>query len=274
MVRDHLGNEYATRKEMAAAWHISPVTLNTRLKRGWELEKALTTGLQQHQNGVWTDHCGNAYPSLKQMARAYGIGYTTLRIRISLGWELEKALTTPVTPADKRMVDHNGNTYASIAEMARAWGVIEGTLRDRLAKGWDVKHALTTPDGKKKNGVTDHRGNRYSSIQAMCKAYGIRYKTYSERRRKGLSLEEALKKEQFQDHKGKWYPSLAAMCSTYGVNVNTFYQRRRKKWNVEECLLGRKKKSRPTKEQLIEHEIRKRGKLRKANNEKEHGKHM
>lgn len=45
--RDHLGHNYPSMSAMARAYNIVPVTLATRLNRGWSLTKALTTPTKQ-----------------------------------------------------------------------------------------------------------------------------------------------------------------------------------------------------------------------------------
>ena len=45
--RDHLGNNYPSMSSMARAYNIVPVTLTSRLNKGWSITKALTTPTKQ-----------------------------------------------------------------------------------------------------------------------------------------------------------------------------------------------------------------------------------
>ena len=45
--RDHLGYKYPSMSAMARAYNIVPVTLTSRLNKGWSVAKALTTPTKQ-----------------------------------------------------------------------------------------------------------------------------------------------------------------------------------------------------------------------------------
>ena len=47
---DHKGNEFKTYTEMAEYWNIEVNTLLTRLKRNWDLKKALTKPVRTRNN--------------------------------------------------------------------------------------------------------------------------------------------------------------------------------------------------------------------------------
>lgn len=92
---DHLGNHYDSLKEMCQYYNINPSVFNKRLNRKWTIEKALTTPTNK-KNGkpkIVTDHKGNHYNSIKDMAKSYNINDKKLYSRIKLGWSIEKALT-------------------------------------------------------------------------------------------------------------------------------------------------------------------------------------
>ena len=44
------------------------------------------------------DHLGQRFPSKSAMARAWGLTLAQLNHRLSYGWDLERALTTPLAP--------------------------------------------------------------------------------------------------------------------------------------------------------------------------------
>lgn len=103
-VTDHLGNEYRSRSLMAKAYGLTPLTLSERLKRGWSVEEALTTPIDTSSYRKNTkvskvriqDHLGNWYDSYYELAKAYGLSFSTVYGRIvKLKWSVEKALLTP-----------------------------------------------------------------------------------------------------------------------------------------------------------------------------------
>lgn len=103
-VVDHKGNSYRSVAQMARSYGISSITLHERLKRGWSVDEALTTPVdtsnyrksKKIMNIRVHDHLGNWYNSYYELAKAYGLSFSTLYGRVAkLGWSIEKALLTP-----------------------------------------------------------------------------------------------------------------------------------------------------------------------------------
>lgn len=95
-IKDHKGNEYKSIGQLAKAYGLSYNVLNSRLSSGWDIERALTTPVKEVHTGPIQDHEGKVYNSFKEMALNYGMEPSYLKKRLSRGWSLEKALTTPV----------------------------------------------------------------------------------------------------------------------------------------------------------------------------------
>ena len=95
--KDHLNNTYKTFGDMCLKYGIGRSTVTARLKRGWSLEKALTTPLKkQASNAKKVKDClGNSFDSISDMCRAYLIDKDTYHKRIKRGYTVEEALTTP-----------------------------------------------------------------------------------------------------------------------------------------------------------------------------------
>lgn len=92
---DHLGNHYNSLKEMCQYYNINPSVFNKRLNRKWTIEKALTTPTTK-KNGkpkTVTDHKGNHYNSINDMAKTYNINPKTLYARLQSRCPIKKALT-------------------------------------------------------------------------------------------------------------------------------------------------------------------------------------
>ena len=121
----------------------------------------MTQGQGEHKGILSKDHKGNLFRSLAAMARCWGLKPCTVWSRLDAGWDIEEALTAPLTPHCKRSCrkavwkDHLGREYGSIREMCRAWGINQSTFQSRRRRrgGWTIERALTAPAGKqgKKN---------------------------------------------------------------------------------------------------------------------------
>lgn len=94
MYRDHLGNSFETKYQLAQYHGISETTLNRRVSKGLTLQECLVPVKKNWKE--CTDHLGNVYPSMEGMAYHYNIKIEILRNRLYNGWTLEEALTRPV----------------------------------------------------------------------------------------------------------------------------------------------------------------------------------
>ena len=229
---------------MAEEYGISFYNYAKRMKRGWSLERTLTTPVKTKPLEIpVTDHKGKKYPSQSAMARAYGIQDSTLRIRLRYGWSLEKALTAPVG-SSHWIQDHEGKIFPSAVDMAEAHGVPYITYRTRIENGWSIERALTTPVKERNPEVRDHKGNVYPSLNAMTAAYGIPSLTFRARVDHGWDVEHALTIPvrkvahgiRTRDHKGNIYPSQSAMTEAYGIPYITYRARLRYGWSQEKAL--------------------------------------
>ena len=244
--KDHLGNTYASLKDMLAFWNIPKSAYHARIKRGWTLQKALETPVNP---GIVTDHLGNKYNSISDMCKFWNIERQVYYSRINqYGWPVEKALTTPSgeikgSGMSQKCIDYLGHEYESIQKMCDAHNNSVNAVYHRLKKGIPVSSPALFPSETniywQKHYVTDHLGNQFSSIKEMCKHYGISLTKYKRDKRAGLSLKDILTVKRdytVYDHLGNSFPSLRQMCEHYGITDNLFCSRRRKGWSLEECL--------------------------------------
>ncbi len=93
--KDHLGNKYPTLTAMATAYGLTDACLSRRLNiYHFPLEKALTTPTRNSPKPIY-DHKGNWFKSVSELAEHYHIDRKTLTYRLSHGWTMEEALSTP-----------------------------------------------------------------------------------------------------------------------------------------------------------------------------------
>lgn len=149
---DHLGNKYPSISKMCEAYGISPSAYNSRLNNGWSKGDALTKPVESTTHKRRTkpveDHIGRTYPSITDMCEDYGILPVTYRNRITRGWSVEQALTTPTDMIISRAVpceDHLGNKYRTKKDMCLAYGIDTTVFNYRMKSGWGLERALTQP---------------------------------------------------------------------------------------------------------------------------------
>lgn len=146
---DHLGNQFPTTTAMCEHWGVPRATYNSRLRKGWSVEEALTDTGPCKRFIPCTDHTGRKFTNLNAMCRAWYITKNTYHYRRNLGWTVEEALTgtgryrggTPCT-------DHEGNTFPSQRAMCEAWGISPKTFSGRVSQGMNLEQALTKPRSK------------------------------------------------------------------------------------------------------------------------------
>lgn len=153
--KDHEGQWYPSHKAMCKAWGISSALYHSRIARGWNKKKVLTTPARDRIGPIpANDHKGKRYKCLADMARAYGIDPQTLYSRLnSVKFEsIEKALRPVTRTRTIEIRDHTGRVFNTFKEMCDFWGVFQKTYARRIRAAWIVKQALTAPTPKKIKG--------------------------------------------------------------------------------------------------------------------------
>ena len=191
---------------------------------------------KQKKVNKYKDHKGIEYPSIKAMAEAYGLPYSTVVSRRAMGWDWEATLTSPYQrPAEVK--DHLGNCFPNLSAMAEAYKLNLTTLEYRLAHNWDLESALV---GKQE--CQDHEGFWYPSKRAMCRAYAISFDTFRNREKSGWDMEKILttpvqpRETACTDHLGNEYPSKKEMADAYGISVQALNYRLENGSSLEEAL--------------------------------------
>lgn len=87
--------------EWAETAGISALTLHSRLNIGWTIDEALSIPVGRKRDQQQYDHRHHLVTfngktlCTAEWAKLYGLLGTTLRQRLKLGWDIERALTTP-----------------------------------------------------------------------------------------------------------------------------------------------------------------------------------
>ena len=86
--------ERKTLTEWAALMGLSFTCVDDRLRRGWSVEKALTTHSNFKPSRLLV--VNGVAKTITEWAREYGINDTTIHARLKAGWSAEDAVTKPV----------------------------------------------------------------------------------------------------------------------------------------------------------------------------------
>lgn len=153
IIKDHLGNEFKTAKEMKKYWGISDTTFKRRRAKGWTLKEILETRPEDRYN--ITDCYGNTFSCHQEMADYYGVTRVFLRNRMSrYGKDDPRTYAPRIERGEATQIkckDHLGNEFDSMTKMCRHYGIELGKYRDRIKLGWTLEDALTEPDQKDKS---------------------------------------------------------------------------------------------------------------------------
>ncbi len=230
---------------MCNAHNIKESTYSSRVRKGWDVGRILTTPTGARNKKRCVDHLGNTYESQKDMYDAYNISAGAVVFRLNNGWSLKDSLETP-TKKDtfsQHCFDHLGNEFKSISEMCRYHNIKRTTFNARMKQGLSLEDVLTKEKVLPSKVCTDHKGNTFKSINQMCVFYGINQRTLNARLKKGLPLEEALtapikaKEVECTDHTGRVFSSMQEMCAYYNISPQTLNNRRQKhEWSLEQML--------------------------------------
>lgn len=118
---------------MCRHWHIGLTTYRERIKRGWSIEKALTSKEHKIKTDpvACMDHTGKAYPSKSAMCAAWGVKRYCYDSRIALGWTVQQALTENIQINALPCRDHTGKTFPAANYMALYLGFPKYTFQGR-----------------------------------------------------------------------------------------------------------------------------------------------
>lgn len=137
-------------KELSKLCDVPEVTLATRLRLGWTVERA-TAEIVRKKTAKRYLYNGKKY-SIAELSKISGFTYNLIMKRLNDGWSVEKAVETSV---DKGILyDYKGKllTVSQLARLSDLKGAAHESLvrliNDRISSGWLVEEAVDTPKNK------------------------------------------------------------------------------------------------------------------------------
>lgn len=243
---------------------LSHACVNSRLKLGWNLEKALTTPVAEKYRRTYTVD-GIEYPTLKSLGDAFGLKHDQLYARARRGWSdheiaygrsKSKPASNPKQDKPSRWeITVGGMTYPSIKEMCKVNGIKRCTYQARLRAGWTEEEALgivEREDGQKKPAVRSQpiqlkeiicHGVEYKDSSELAAAYNLpTWKVHQRIAKYGWSPERAVQQGDMRRSsqesvviRGIEYAHLEAACDALGLNRALVDQRLTKGYSLEEA---------------------------------------
>ena len=243
--KDHLGNEFASKRDMCDYWRIPRNTFFNRIRSGWDIESALTTPIKctNKQRRMIFDHLGNEFENVDKMCEWHNISKEQYLTNIRNGLSIERALTER-TKRTKHPKDHLGNEFPSINAMCAHYGITKTTLRCRLELGWDLQSILEHPEDNSKHiKCKDHEGREFKTQKDMLEYHGIAYAKYKHRVKRGLDLDKCLSSKNLRvechvDHHGNRFECLGDMVEYWCINNGTYHKHKKDGADLKTCLLG------------------------------------
>ena len=224
VVKDHLGNEFASVDERRRFWGISADVEFNRRRSGWDLKRILETPMNPRKKQC-VDHKGNTFKSITDMLNFWNVPKTRYRRMISKGYSFEEIV---MSGRDNTCYDHKGNKFDSKKARCGYYEIDENVFDQRIKSGWSLEKALTTPV-KMQILYSDPIDGEKSSLNNMAKKYNIPKRTFIGRFQKYKSITIAI--------------GISPMILNRSININKkiyrlFIEKRIKKGvNVFECYL-------------------------------------
>lgn len=127
--------------EHANANGLSYNTLNSRIKRGCDPEKAITLPVIKRVRHYQIE----TSETLVSLAKEHHLNPGALSARLQRGWDPNDALSTPMLLGKKRGQKFLADVPETLVSLAAEHGLSDSTLRYRLNSGWPLDRALNTP---------------------------------------------------------------------------------------------------------------------------------
>lgn len=182
---------------------------------------------------------GKEYKSLKELAKEYGINYSTFCHRIGrLGYSIDEALKLEDKRKAKRVneIEVFGKKYANLKQLADDFGIDYKMFLYRInVVGLSIEKAIELGNGRKSH--IEVFGKKYNSLREVAKEFGVSYQSLYYRKKNGLPIEDLISgAENSIDVFGRKFKTLKDVAKAYGINYSTLCTRLRKGMSVEEAI--------------------------------------
>lgn len=233
------GGTKRTLSEWAAGLEVKPRALYDRLRKGWDIEKALTTPRNHGAKKLYSYK--GAEKSIAEWATEMSLPERLLRGRVERGWPIERAIETPQSGKVAKSLLFNGE-YRTLREISQLTGIATGTLSGRLSKGWDIDKAVNTPvdTQRSKSKEVEIDGKRHT-LTEWAKVYGVPSHLILQRIDHGWPVDKAIKEPVAErtyhnlTYKGQTR-SMSDWARLLGLRFSTLSQRIRSGWSIEDAL--------------------------------------
>lgn len=187
---------------------------------------------------------GQAYKSIKECCRAYGVNYSRVVYRLrNPKYTIQEAILGGT-------IFLNGVRYASVNACARAYNISPKKVHQRLNNGWTLEEAveLEERESYKRGKRISYNGIEFPSMKAFAIQYNIPIKMVRYWTKKGKTPEEIYNrfytKTNGYEYEGKKYPTMKAICDDYHIDFARFisYRQYHNKMTVQEIVDAFRKK--------------------------------
>lgn len=241
---DHTNQWFPTRQKMCDCWGITVGTYKGRQKKGWSMERILTTPVASNGGQEWTDHTGKVFSSFAAMCKAWNKPREVIKKRLDNNWSLKDALEAigdKGKVADGPVYDHLGQPFGSYKAMADHYKMSYNAFSKRMAQKWSIKDILLTPV-ETRQVVYDHLGNPFPSIRARAEAWGLTENGFRSRINRGASVEEALtgkvkERKIWVGPLGDRHDNFEKLCAAYKSPKATVKHRMDLGYSLDDALL-------------------------------------
>jgi len=80
--------------------------------------------------------------TVQDLADAHGIPHSRLRMRLARGWNLHRALTTPLQLSARPKCYRWGNKFYTLTDLCKYLNLDRELVKQRLRAGWPLKHII------------------------------------------------------------------------------------------------------------------------------------
>ena len=144
----HLNGEYLSITSLSKRFEIPEMTLRSRIKKGWPIERAVRKEVSKRGRSLKKHLIDGVSLTFEEISKKYDIPVSTLRKRITRGLTLEQAIRFKGKRQAKKFVVFKGEKV-SVASLAKSHNIPYVNLYARLNGGMDIKDALSKPVRKK-----------------------------------------------------------------------------------------------------------------------------